>query len=187
MLPRRSYAPLLGRILHDRTADKIAEVVSQVPNAAAMIIPFDVESRVHLLHARHAARLTGQTVAAGRGPGRRTGQSATTAAAAVRQDGNGAQPPAPPAGVTVISELNGARKAIVEGKVRSVEIHPVENSCVFDATVADETGTLTAKFYGRTSIPGFEPGARLRLQGKVSMREDGPAMINPAYQLVAKD
>ena len=61
VLPRRGYAPLLGRILHDRTADKIAEVISQVPNAAAMIIPFDVESRVHLLHARHAARLTGQS------------------------------------------------------------------------------------------------------------------------------
>ena len=61
VLPRRGYAVLLGRILHDRTADKIAEVVSQVPNAAAMIIPFDVESRVHLLHARHAARLTAQS------------------------------------------------------------------------------------------------------------------------------
>ena len=90
------------------------------------------------------------------------------------------------AGVTVISELNGARKAAVEGKVRSVEIHPVENSCVFDAMIADETGTLTAKFYGRTSIPGFEPGARVRLVGKVSMREGGPAMINPAYELLPR-
>ncbi len=60
VLPRRGYAPLLGRLLHDRTADKIAEVVSQVPNAAATIIPFDVESRVHLLHARQAARLAAQ-------------------------------------------------------------------------------------------------------------------------------
>ena len=60
VLPRRGYAPLLGRILHDRTADKIAGVISQVPNAAATIIPFDVESRVHLLHERHAARLTTQ-------------------------------------------------------------------------------------------------------------------------------
>ncbi len=60
VLPRRGYAPLLGRILHDRTADKIAEVISQVPNAAATIIPFDVESRVHLLHARQAARLAAQ-------------------------------------------------------------------------------------------------------------------------------
>jgi len=42
-------------------------------------------------------------------------------------------------------------------------------------------------FYGRTHIPGVEPGARLRLKGKVSIREDGPVMINPAYQLVARD
>jgi RecG-like helicase len=86
----------------------------------------------------------------------------------------------------VISELNGARKATVEGKVRSVEIHPVENNCVFDAVIADATGTLTAKFYGRTDIPGFEPGTRVRLVGKVSMREDGPAMINPAYELLPR-
>ena len=51
VLPRRSYSPLLGRLLHDRTADKIAAVVSQVPNSAATIIPFDVESRVQVLHA----------------------------------------------------------------------------------------------------------------------------------------
>ena len=86
----------------------------------------------------------------------------------------------------MISELNGARKATIEGRVRSVAIHPVENSCVFDAMIADETGTLTAKFYGRTSIPGFEPGARVRLVGKVSMREGGPAMINPAYELLPR-
>ena len=67
-----------------------------------------------------------------------------------------------------------------------MEIHPVENSCVFDATVTDGTGALTAKFYGRTNIPGFEPGARVRLAGKVSMREGGPAMINPAYELLPR-
>ena len=94
--------------------------------------------------------------------------------------------PARLAGVYAIGELNGARKATVEGKVRSVEIHPVENSCVFDAMIADETGTLTAKFYGRRSIPGFEPGTRVRLSGKVSMREGGPVMINPADELLPR-
>jgi hypothetical protein len=68
-----------------------------------------------------------------------------------------------------------------------VSIHPVENSCVFEAAVADHTGVLTAKFYGRTSIPGFEPGVRVRLSGKVSVRETGPSMINPAYELLARD
>ena len=54
ILPRRSFSPLLGRLLHDRTADKIAGVVSRVPNAAATIIPFDVQNRVHVLQERQA-------------------------------------------------------------------------------------------------------------------------------------
>ena len=63
----------------------------------------------------------------------------------------------------------------------------MEQNCVFECTVADATGTLTAMFYGRTHIPGVEPGARIRLVGKVSMRGGGPAMINPAYQLLGKE
>ena len=56
VLPRRSYSPLLGRLLHDRTADKIAAVVSQIPNAAATIVPFDVRSRLEVLHERQLER-----------------------------------------------------------------------------------------------------------------------------------
>jgi amino acid transporter len=188
VLPRRSFSPLLGRLLHDRTADKIAAVVSQVPNSAATIIPFDVESRVQVLHARHAAREAADGDGAETaGPVRTKEKSAATAVAAGRHGGNGAQPPAPPAGVTPIGALTAPGKAIVEGRVRSVEIRPVEQNCVFECTVADATGELTAMFYGRTHIPGVEPGTRLRLKGKVSIRENGPVMINPAYQLVAKD
>jgi amino acid transporter len=188
VLPRRSFSPLLGRLLHDRTADKIAAVVSQVPNSAATIIPFDVESRVQVLHARHAARAAADGGGAETaGPVRTKEKSAATAVAAGRQDGNGAPPPAPAAGVTPIGALTAPGKAVVEGRVRSVEIRPVEQNCVFECTVADATGALTAMFYGRTHIPGVEPGARLRLKGKVSLREDGPVMINPAYQLVARD
>jgi amino acid transporter len=54
ILPRRSYAPLLGRLLHDRTADKIAGVISNIPYAVATIVPFDVRSRVESLAARQA-------------------------------------------------------------------------------------------------------------------------------------
>ncbi|HEY0932668.1 MAG TPA: APC family permease, partial [Trebonia sp.] len=42
ILPRRSYSPLLGRLLHDRTADKIAAAISRVPRSAATILPYDV-------------------------------------------------------------------------------------------------------------------------------------------------
>ncbi len=72
VLPRRSYTPLLGRLLHDRTADKIASVVSQIPHAAATIVPFDVRSRVERMLARERERAATTTVTArARSRGRR--------------------------------------------------------------------------------------------------------------------
>jgi len=55
VLPRRSYPPLTGRLLHDHTADRIARRVSRVPGAAATIIPFDVRHKVETIHARREA------------------------------------------------------------------------------------------------------------------------------------
>jgi len=39
ILPGRSFSPQLGRLLHGRTADKIAGAVTRVPNVAVTIIP----------------------------------------------------------------------------------------------------------------------------------------------------
>jgi RecG-like helicase len=79
----------------------------------------------------------------------------------------------------------GGSRAVIEGRVRSVEIRPVEQNCVFECTIDDGTGLLTVMFYGRTGIPGLGPGTRLRLEGKVSVRRGGRVMANPAYELVA--
>ena len=46
LLPRRTYSALVGRLLHDRTADKIARAISRIPGAAAQIVPYDIESRI---------------------------------------------------------------------------------------------------------------------------------------------
>jgi hypothetical protein len=46
LLPRRTYSPLLGRLLHDRTADKMARTVSRIRRATAIIVPHDIESRI---------------------------------------------------------------------------------------------------------------------------------------------
>jgi hypothetical protein len=46
LLPRRTFSPLLGRLLHDRTADKMARAVSRITGATAIIVPYDVESRI---------------------------------------------------------------------------------------------------------------------------------------------
>jgi amino acid transporter len=46
LLPRRTYSALVGRLLHDRTADKIARAVSRIHGATAQIVPYDIESRI---------------------------------------------------------------------------------------------------------------------------------------------
>ena len=259
VLPRRSYAPLIGRLLHDRTADKIAAVVSRIPHAAATIVPFDVQSRLEVLHARQVAQAEQATeakmtlkalaeqaakaggavpappqepgtatgpasAAADAGPGRATadgGPAGSDGAAGVTDPSAGPPPviaapsglrralrgrrrgadqpppaaptedhpgydrPVPSAGVNPIGSLARPGRATVEGRVRAVEIRPVERNSVLAIDIADSTGDLTALFYGRSHIPGIMCGVRVRFRGPVGLRDEGPVMINPAYELLS--
>src|SRR5215471_7396928 len=164
VLPRRSYPPLLGRLLHDQTADKIARVVSRIPRSAATIIPFDVEARLDVLQERQV----------------RQGVKAPPAEAKIRQH----EQPAVRPGVTPIGSVARNGRATVEGRVHSLEIRPVEHSCVLACQVIDATGELTALFYGRTHIPGVEPGAVIQLRGRVGFKDTAAVMVNPAYELL---
>jgi amino acid transporter len=192
ILPRRSYSPLLGRLLHDRTADKIAAAVSRIPRAAATIVPYDVPSRVAVLQARQAAKSGkgGDVVAAP--PATAAEEVTATAQELARESdvvavhtvpqrsGNGAARP----GVATIGTVTGG-KVTVEGKVRVVEIRPVEQNSVLAIEINDSTGNLTAMFYGRSHIPGVICGARVRFTGPARIRGGQPVMINPAYELVS--
>jgi amino acid transporter len=198
ILPRRSFRPI-GRFLHDRTADKIAGAVSRVPNAAATIIPFDVQNRVRILAERHAAQ-DGQAAAAvtpapgprADGPtAARNNLGAAVAAATPREEkpeqlpgAGGYDRPIPPPGVTPIGSLHQPGKATVEGRVRVVEIRSVERNSVLACEISDSTGDLTALFYGRSRIPGLMCGSRVRLRGPVGIKSGVPVMTNPAYELV---
>jgi amino acid transporter len=201
VLPRRSYSALLGRLLHDRTADKIAAVVSRIPRSAATIVPYDVESRVRVLQERHAAKIaaadaggtadqhvrSGEAdVAAQRSPAAgpqavwppKNGQRSAEAIAS-----NGGELTAEP-GITPIGALTKPGRATVEGRIRVVEIRPVERNSVLAAEISDGTGQLTALFYGRSHIPGIVCGARVRFRGSVGLKDGHPVMTNPAYELL---
>jgi amino acid transporter len=166
LLPRRSTRPLLGRLLHDRTADKIAGVISRIPRSAAMIIPFDVTARVEVLHEHRA---------------RPNGQAKPVPAETVNGDHHRA---AGPPGIIPISSLTSYRRATVAGRVHTVEIRPVERNFVLACTIADTSGELTALFYGRTHITGLAPGSNVQLRGPVGLSNNGAVMINPAYELL---
>jgi hypothetical protein len=201
ILPRRSYSPLLGRLLHDRTADKIAAAVSRIPRSAATIVPYDVPGRVAVLQAKHAGAKAGKVahtpaavvVSEPAPPKRSTGPLASTVEELAResdvakahsvpsQSGNGAAP-----GVAAIGTVTGG-KVTVEGKVRVMEIRPVERNSVLAVEINDSTGNLTAMFYGRSHIPGLICGARVRFTGSARIRGGQPVMINPAYELVSTE
>ena len=72
----------------------------------------------------------------------------------------------------------------MEGRVRVLEIRPVEQNSVLVAEISDSTGDLTAMFYGRSKIPGLMCGSKVRFRGSVGFREEGPVMVNPAYELI---
>jgi amino acid transporter len=223
VLPRRSYSPLLGRFLHDRTADKIAGVISRIPRSAATIIPFDVESRVQVLQERQAARAAKAGGAGKDGAAQPAAAVPADVAATAAHDGEPGQDstssrdgrparsllkprsllrprdrqdaqlegaggydrPAPPAGVSPIGLISAPGRATVEGRVRLVEIRPVERNTVLAAEISDSTGDLTALFYGRSHIPGMACGTKVRFRGPVGLRDGAPVMVNPAYELLA--
>jgi hypothetical protein len=166
LLPRRSTRPLLGRLLHDRTADKIAGVVSRIPRSAAMIIPFDVTARIEVLHEPQAS------------------PNGTAKPAQTKSANGGHHRAAGPPGVIPISSLTSYRRATVAGRVHTVEFRPVAGSSVLACTVADTSGELTALFYGRTHITGLHPGSNVQFRGTVGITSTGTVMINPAYELL---
>jgi amino acid transporter len=199
ILPRRSFAPLLGRLLHDRTADKIAGVVSRVPNAAATIIPFDVQNRIRVLEEREAATHGQAPEAPAPSPGPpgdgmpdelRHLKAAAAAAAPPRDKpeplpGAGSYDrPTPSRGATPIGSLLQPGKATVEGRVRVVEVRSVEQNSVLAVEISDSTGDLTALFYGRSHIPGIVCGSRVRFRGPAGVKNGHPVMTNPAYELL---
>ncbi|MBV9023706.1 MAG: DNA-binding protein, partial [Streptomycetaceae bacterium] len=46
LVPRRTYAPIFGLILHRGTGDAMARTLEDLPNVAVTVLPFDVEKAV---------------------------------------------------------------------------------------------------------------------------------------------
>jgi hypothetical protein len=189
ILPRRSVS-LLGRLLHDRTADKIAGVVSRVPNAAATIIPFDVQNRLHVLQQRQANGEGAKPASLTPVPGPPAAKAdikadaKADAKAGPLPGAGGYDRPVPPPDVTPIGSIHQPGKATVEGRVRVVEIRSVERNSVLACEICDSTGDLTALFYGRSRIAGLMCGSRVRFRGQVGIKGGAPVMVNPAYELI---
>jgi amino acid transporter len=177
LLPRRSYGAFLGRMLHDRTADDIAAAVSTVPGAVATIVPYDATKPTTLLRRRGSLR----GPRTGSGPDTRQlsqedAGSVKTAADILDQGDR-----------VAIQNATHRQTAVVQGRIRSVEVSPISGSPALRCELVDETGGVTLLFYGRRSIAGIEPGVQLRAEGRIGTYKGHMAIANPLYSLMPRD
>jgi hypothetical protein len=169
LLPRRSYGRAWRRILHDQTADRIVDIVSQLSHVNATIVPFLVAPGIE---ERRPLAV----------PSRR--QPARTGAPAVPTPDRSAFASLP--GITPISQLQWRTPARVAGRVKTVRVQPWGDVPTLECVLYDGSGeAITLVFLGRRSIPGIKNGTQLAAEAMVGKHQGKLAMINPFYELLS--
>jgi hypothetical protein len=156
LIPRRAYTRVWHRLLHDRSADALAEAVARLPHANVTIVPY------HLGH--------------------RPGEGDEPEA---RAEANGAVPLGVVVdGATPSSAVHDRVRATVAGRVVALRVQPMASSPTLHVVIADGSGRFTAVFLGRRDIPGIRIGATISVTGMVGLRKGHLAMLNPSYEIL---
>ena len=178
LLPRRTFHRLSNRLLHDRTADRIAEAVGRIPHVSATIVPFDTtlpHEVVEHLEARQQQAANEPALAATRVT---TGTDDDEAGVAAHRPHG--------AGITPIGEVSWKQRVTIEGRVKLVQVGTTAGRSL-EAQVFDDTGGVRLIFFGRTRIPGIQPGTVIRAVGTVGEYKGHLALANPRYELLSPE
>jgi amino acid transporter len=177
LLPDRKYRGLWHRLLHDRTSEAIERDVSMLPHANVTTVPFHFDTR-RPAGRTDAAKVAREAASVIRGGGGRRPPS-----------GNGSARSAPVRreGVTAIAHVRFRQRVTVEGRVRSVRVQPLAAAPSIEVVLVDDTGALSAVFFGRRAIPGVTAGTRMRVEGMAGESRGRLALLNPTYELLAND
>jgi hypothetical protein len=173
LLPRRSYSRLLGRILHDQTAETIAAPISQLERVVATIVPFDVE-RILDGGPRRNALVTPKEPA----------QEVKKVAVAKTQSDETAPVGHYNENILPISNATWRRRAHVRGKVTAIRTAPSGGAPKVEVEIWDSTGGITLQFLGRREIAGLDVGSTLCAEGMVGETEGSLTILNPSYEIV---
>ncbi|HEY4004305.1 MAG TPA: OB-fold nucleic acid binding domain-containing protein [Pseudonocardia sp.] len=96
------------------------------------------------------------------------------------------------ADLTKDTEKSGAQRAcdcrcgeevIVVGRLRSVELSPKDAAATLEAELFDGTDDVTLIWVGRRRIPGIEPGRKIKVRGRMAIRDGRKVLYNPYYEL----
>ena len=173
LLPRRSYGKAWRRVLHDQTADRIVDIVSQLPHVNATIVPF------HVAPGLTESQLTMDTVLEAIVP---PPEPAMPAPAEPMPDVR------VPPGSQPISALRWRERARVTGRVKAVRVVPHSDAPTLECVLVDGSGeAITLVFLGRRSIGGLHSGSVLTADGMVGKHRSRLAMINPVFELLSSN
>jgi hypothetical protein len=170
LIPQRKYRRFWHRLLHDRTADAIAEALDTMTHVNVTIVPY-------VLGADSSTGADGESPMPFE-PRAKPRNRAKKKNATPKITGL-------PPGCISIASAEYRRPARLAGRVRSVRVQPLAGVPSLEVRLADESGTILVVFIGRRRIGGIKPGAQLVVDGVVGQRSGRLAIMNPYYELIA--
>ncbi|MHB8189607.1 MAG: APC family permease [Ferrimicrobium sp.] len=165
LLPRRIYSRAWARLLHDRTAEELSEIIGQFPHATAIILPHRVDTRRASIAVLDRVDAHGEV------------------------DSSVSHLDPPPGDRVPDAESIGsvaARKRVkVAGRVASIRIQSLDGVPTMAARLEDSSGGLLLVFPGRKAVPGVIPGASLAAWGTAGDMGGHLAILNPYYEFLS--
>lgn len=87
-------------------------------------------------------------------------------------------------GTKPIEDVLPRERQRVAGVVSNIRIDGREGSGSIEATITDGTGTVIAKWLGRSKLSGIRLGVGLVIEGLPGTQDGDLVILNPEYELV---
>lgn len=85
-------------------------------------------------------------------------------------------------GITLIGDAEPRSLVRVAGVVEALRVRPRKGVPQIEAQIADGTGSATAIWHGRRSIPGLALGVRMIIEGRLGGRAGAYEIMNPVFE-----
>lgn len=85
-------------------------------------------------------------------------------------------------GASAIADAQPRSVARVAGVVEGLRVRPREGVQAIEAVISDGSGTVTAVWLGRRSIPGLSLGARMIVEGRLGGEPARLHIMNPTFE-----
>lgn len=87
-------------------------------------------------------------------------------------------------GTTLVSNVESRSVARVAGVVEGIRVRPHAGVPTIEAVVTDGSGSVTAIWLGRRTIPGMALGCRLILEGRFGGDSGRLQVMNPTFEFI---